>query len=175
MDGVSSIKGVGQPAQAGPGMARGRHEASGEGSESWRRVMPLSWQGEPGYVQLRPGAMPGRVHVSIRVDAPLAERPDAQAPLLAIDASVTSSWLTAVTRGASTQNEQAKRIAEALRAASEQGAAGRGGVKSEGLLVDAVLIRGPLRPEPPFVWLPGDYPPPVDDAVLRAELVHGRQ
>ncbi|MCC6388523.1 MAG: hypothetical protein IT302_14205 [Dehalococcoidia bacterium] len=124
--------------------------------------------GRAGRVTMSPASVPGMVHVSVRLasgpgsaDGPGAD-PD---PIVSLEADVRSGWIQNVSRGASTQNEQATRIAEALaRVASLPGQAT---VQANG---EAALIRGPVRPRWPQVWLPAEYPPPPDDPSLVAQM-----
>ncbi|MCK9519684.1 MAG: hypothetical protein M0R74_11775 [Dehalococcoidia bacterium] len=146
------------------GREASRLGAETDGSEPRKFTLPFDYQGQAGRLVMKSGPRPGTVHVSVRVEAPLAESVDEHAPRLAIEADVSSQWILSVTRGASTQNEQAVRVAEALRDASS-------GDKPEGVLkVDAPQIRGPVRPQWPGVWLPAEYPPPPDDPSLMAQL-----
>lgn len=170
----------GQPQPHDPLVDRGRVPQAGRTSGGRTqartggepgRSSTFESQGRTGYVSMKAGPTPGVVHVTVRLDPPRVEGDNAFAPHLAMEADVSSAWIQAVTRGASTQNEQARRIAEALRDAT------RGEAKTPGaaalpaaLFVDPPIIRGPLRHEPPFVWLPAEYPPPPDDPALAAEL-----
>lgn len=124
--------------------------------------------GRAGRVTMSPASVPGMVHVSVRLaSGPGAgDGPGADAdPIVSLEADVRSSWIQNVSRGASTQNEQAARIAEALaRVASLPGQAT---VQASG---EAALIRGPVRPRWPQVWLPAEYPPPPDDPSLVAQM-----
>lgn len=159
----------GRRVQPGNGAAGGRTEARTGGEPGrWYR---FDHQGRSGYVSMKAGPTPGVVHVTVRLDPPLAEGPDAFAPHLAMEADVSSTWIHTITSGASTQNEQARRIAEALRDATRGGSDVPGAADlPASLFVDPPIIRGPLRHEPPFVWLPAEYPPPPDDPALVAEL-----
>ncbi|MGE5596997.1 MAG: hypothetical protein ACM3S1_13315 [Hyphomicrobiales bacterium] len=125
--------------------------------------------GHTGTIRMKAGPRPGVVHVTIEMGG--GSEPDPMSPRVAVEAEVTSQWLQAVTRGASSQNEQAVRIAEALRRAGRPPEQLPGAsLLPLSIHVDAPVIRGPLKPLPPFVWLPAEYPPPPDDAGLVAEL-----
>ncbi|MFN8507001.1 MAG: hypothetical protein U0547_05470 [Dehalococcoidia bacterium] len=124
--------------------------------------------GRTGRVTMSPASVPGMVHVSVRLASGpgAADGPGADAdPVVTLEADVRGTWIQNVSRGASTQNEQATRIAEALaRVASLPGQAT---VHASG---EAALIRGPVRPRWPQVWLPAEYPPPPDDPALVAQM-----
>lgn len=143
-------------------------EASRMGADTNRpgnrkAAFDFEYRGQPGRLVMKAGPRPGVVHVSIRLAAPLGEA-DEHGPRLTLEADVSSQWIVSVTRGASTQNEQAVRVAEALRDASNGNAA----ATVHG--VDVPVIRGPVRPQWPVVWLPAEYPPPPDDPALIAQL-----
>lgn len=85
-----------------------------------------------------------------------------------LQASVDATWLRSVLAGASNRDEQALRIADAIYRAYESEVGG--GNASRAITVAVEKIRGPVKPVPPRVWLPAEYPPPRDDAALRAQL-----
>jgi len=117
---------------------------------------------------MTPGNVPGMMHVSVRLSAGpgASDGPGADGdPVVSLEADVRSTWLQNVSRGASTQNEQATRIAEAL--ANVAALPGQGTVRAGG---QSGVIRGPVRPAWPQVWLPAEYPPPPDDPSLIAEV-----
>ncbi|HMS59919.1 MAG TPA: hypothetical protein PKA49_13830 [Tepidiformaceae bacterium] len=131
--------------------------------------LPFTAQGgRAGWVTMTPGNVPGMMHVSVRLSAGpgASDGPGADGdPVVSLEADVRSTWLQNVSRGASTQNEQATRIAEAL--ANVAALPGQGTVRAGG---QSGVIRGPVRPAWPQVWLPAEYPPPPDDPSLIAEV-----
>lgn len=145
------------------GREASRMGADSNGSGNRKFAFDFEYRGQPGRLVMKAGPRPGVVHVSVRVDAPLGE-PDDHGPRLTLEADVSSQWMASVTRGASTQNEQAVRVAEALRDA------GNGNGRTSGARAEVPVIRGPVRPQWPVVWLPAEYPPPPDDPSLIAQL-----
>lgn len=142
--------------------------ARGDGGDEPAQLPFSPVAGHVGTVTLTPSTVPGMVHVSVRLSAGpgASDGPGADAdPVVSLEADVRSTWLQNVSRGASTQNEQATRIAEAL--AHVAALPAQSTVVASG---EPHLIRGPVRARWPQVWLPAEYPPPPDDPSLVAEL-----
>ncbi|MCC7366422.1 MAG: hypothetical protein IT303_18845 [Dehalococcoidia bacterium] len=121
----------------------------------------FDFQGQPATLMMRPSARPGHLQVMVRLTAPPAGDDIAPATVT-IQANVSSNWLQSLWRGASSQNEQAVRVAESLTQVARD--------LAPAVVPGAPVIRGPVKPGWPQVWLPAEYPPPPDDPSLLAEL-----